>query len=335
MTKLRRRFVDNDTAFKKELDRLIQSGDASLSEFSLMRSRDGSINKIESIEEFIYPTEYEYPWKSHTGKIHQPETIKELMHSIEHVVEATEKTTRNVGSMFEARVSSQRDDSFYLEVDSDLVAYNGPSLHGGERNSSASWGIAQPLLDSRLSYVKTYLAPGGGPIIANVFSPRQLSSDSTIRSSKATVLTLTLLKNGEEPPADPDYSFPEDPFARPNQPELGPGEEDPSAPAHSEPPADSVHLSGVSFRLDYVEVERDDYIDLVDRFSTSTDETLWNETLKLIGAKKARVAESSFVLTKPGLIAETRSSLEFIYPTEFETPPRDREATPNRGLEKD
>ena len=221
----------------------------------------------------------------------------------------------------------------------ELLGNHGPAWYSGKDISTPS-GIAQPLFDANRVNLQTITKARGEPFLASVTAPRVRKGDKlTFDHGRALVLYLTPFRNGVPPPPKPprpkptlDELFdpknappswlpedPGDPFVTRRPPPSGPtGPIDPNAP----PPTRKIEVrTGVSLRLDYIEIEQADYFRLIGSTQPDWGEALWEKTLNLISKDKAKVWDTSFLLSRSGHIAKSRSGKELIFSSDYFNPP--------------
>ena len=123
-----KRLRQTDEKDYAELVRRVESGQAKLEEFKMMRAVEGEATKSEEISEMTYATEFTPP--------ELPNEIGKLSEEIEKAkmlispASPTAFDTRNVGSTMEVKLHHEAGDSIELESTLSLVSYVGRQVWG-------------------------------------------------------------------------------------------------------------------------------------------------------------------------------------------------------------
>ena len=257
------------SALLKQVQEMESNGEARLVESSYSISIPSQRNKVESVREHIYPTEYDPPEvpQTLTGPI-DPKTV------ITTPTNPTAYDIRNVGNTFE--FEGHIVDGFaFLKIAPELVTFQG--------NINWSQGIAtaqQPLFDVAKTQSQFTVRFGGSELFGT-FRPAGPTSSKRLLG-----------------------------FISPTRLE-GSGEK-----------AEAVGIdenTQISIITEHIEVDAASAASFARELHASVDATAIRQRLdKTIADGKARLLETTTILTKQGKRAKSTSVREFIYPTEFD-----------------
>ena len=118
------------TALRKKLQQMVQDKQATVLETAMVNARGGEMASVESVHEFIFPTDYElsgtFPKKLEKSIIHHQSLSRML--GIPHISTAFE--IRNLGTSFEVAPNiSAQNRIIDLQFVPELVELNGFSVH--------------------------------------------------------------------------------------------------------------------------------------------------------------------------------------------------------------
>lgn len=164
----------NDTELRKQVAQLINDGKASVMENLLCTTRDGQKATTESIEEFIYPTEYEPAELPLVEKTKEGETPKI---DSDRVDEATGPTptafeTRNLGPTLEIEPGISEDGkSIGMRLVSEIVHHIGDNIWAEWKGPHGNSPIQMPTFYTIRCNTNVTVADGRHALVA-ALSPK-------------------------------------------------------------------------------------------------------------------------------------------------------------------
>lgn len=157
------------TALRKTVQALVDKSEAKLLDTQVVLSRSGQKSTVESIQEVIYPTEYEPP-VTPTDKVSETQTIPALPYN---PATPTAFETRNIGTTLEVEPAIAEDGKIIdLRFVPELTWHNGKRVwHEGKDSAGNGFQISMPdfytiRLNTNVSCVD------GQYVLAGVLSPK-------------------------------------------------------------------------------------------------------------------------------------------------------------------
>ena len=166
----------NALDLREELERMIQDGKAEHLELQYLRTKSGQRAKIESIDEHIYPTEYDPPEIPQTmvltGDAKRPMGVmaKETVIGLTTAANPTAFETRNVGLTMEVEptIGHQDGKSVTVQIAPELIRYVGETKYMDENSPhDESKNISQPEFQTMRSSLSTTLWDGDYALISS------------------------------------------------------------------------------------------------------------------------------------------------------------------------
>ncbi len=299
------------TGLLKSVQELAVKGEARMVESTYVVTRSGQRAKIESIREFIYPTEWdpaELPQKLN-GPIDRGAEIRTP-------ATPTAYEMRPVGNSFEVDPVIGAD-GVHLDINlaPELVEFHGMKDWGHDVSTTPA-----PLFHS-MKVQTAIVAKFGGAELVGVFAPAPAHGQNGAGKrvlgflSTRKLLALSdpdLKRYRKNPQALIDERFPpEEPGASVDDPFAGGGDEGPP------PPPETPRQ--ISVITEFIEVDAALASRMARQLNETCDATALRQRLDGIIAKgEARVLETSTLLTRSGQRTKAESLREFIYPTEYD-----------------
>lgn len=293
-SELLRAYEGDGSALRAQLQEMVERDEAQVLDGTYIRTQASSRSRIDSVSEFIYPTEYDPPSRPQkiTGKV-APGVDLNIP------ANPTAFDRRLVGNQLDIGVDVYSgEDVLVLDVESRLIEYSGEASYGE--------GIAratQPLFD-RLNNLCQVFIKSGEFALLGVHSPRVASELERDRSRRIFVMArATILREGNVLPRDPDPTAGDDPF---------------SVDAAGAKPG---CVAQVGVLVEYIQVGTASATKLVRAHAADVDARRLREQVQnLIDTGEAVLVDSSYVLSASGRRAKVESIHEFIHPTEYDPP---------------
>jgi Flp pilus assembly secretin CpaC len=165
----------NDTELRKQVAQLVKDGKATILETMLCTARSGQKATAESIEEFIYPTEYEpaeLPENVHLKKKEDAEVARTVRRDLATGPTPTAFETRNLGSTLEIEPTLSDDNKIIdLRFVPEIVYHVGNQIWAEWKGEHGNSPIQMPTMYSlRINTAVTLAA--GQPMLVAVLSPK-------------------------------------------------------------------------------------------------------------------------------------------------------------------
>lgn len=320
----------------KQVQEMAKNGAARMTESGYLVTRSGQRAKIESMREFIYPTEWE-----------PAELPQKLSGPIDRDVQLVTPATptayemRPVGNTLEVDPVITADGNYVdLNIAPELVEFHGFKNWGHDESTTP-----MPLFHSTKTSTAMTVKLSGTELLG-VFTPsaahgKEGKGKRVLGFVSAYDIVATTKKdfaNFEKDPekfmeAHPVEDNASDPFKSNETTEVA----DPFAPgagenAEVEPEAPRQ----ISILAEYIEVDAAMASQIVRRMGPTADATSIRQRLDgVIRSGKATLLESSSVTTRSGQRAKNESTREFIYPTEYDPAerPQDLHGPIERGVD--
>lgn len=287
-------------------------GEVRLAESGYVLTRSGQRAKIESMREWIYPTEFDPPEipQKLTGPI-EPGVV------LSTNANPTAFEQRSVGAIFEVDpVQGAGDHYVELNVAPELVEYRGEKIWGADEAVTK-----QPIF--RTAEVTTSLVLGkGASEMLGVFAMHKDSTKRLLGFVTPMVNRAIDRKTHENPPEEPAEAE----EAPANDDPFGGGEsadDDPFGDGGGKPAAEDA-ITGpeqVSLVTEFIEMNAlaaNKFILAIDEIS---DVTAQRAKLNVLIEKgEARIVDINTIVTRSGQRAKAGAIEEFIYPTEYDPP---------------
>lgn len=187
----------NDVELRKKVAALIKNDKAIILETMLCTSRSGQKATTGSIEEFIYPTEYEpatLPENFHLGKKDDAELTKTVRRDLATGPTPTAFMTRNLGSTLEIEPNVSEDGTIIdLRFVPEIVYHVGNEIWAEWKGKHGNSPVQMPTMYSlRISTAVTLAA--GKPMLVAALSPKDAQGNPDFKRKlmvfvKADVLT--------------------------------------------------------------------------------------------------------------------------------------------------
>lgn len=180
------------TPLRKQVQELVKKGEAKVIETMICNARSGEKALAESINEFIYPTEYE-PWEL-PNEVDVPDKpggiTPDDVRALENLVTPATPTSfesRNLGTTFEIEPTSGADDQYIdLRLAPDMVWHTGESIWVERKDSLGnSCKIQMPKFYS-LRITTALTCKEGQYVLAAALSPKD-AEGTTDQSRKIMV----------------------------------------------------------------------------------------------------------------------------------------------------
>lgn len=192
-TKILRDYRGDGPALRKKLQSLVENKQAELIETAYIIAQDGAEAKIDSIDEYIYPTEYD-----------PPETPAKVTEKVAEGVNLTTPSSptafdaRNLGNSLEVKVAINHDGLIKLEVDPHVVELIGHTTYGTKQAK-----VTQPLFNILRARTKLTVKSDRYALLG-VLTPRdpKAKSDAPKHAPDKRVfimLRATVLENPDKP----------------------------------------------------------------------------------------------------------------------------------------
>ena len=293
-SQLLRGYEGDGSALRAQLQELVERDEAQVLDGSYIRTQAWRRSRIDSVSEFIYPTEYDPPSR--------PQKISgKVAPGVDLNIPAnpTAFDRRLVGNQLDLGVDVYAgEDVLALNVGSRLIEYSGEASYGE--------GIAkatQPLFDALNNLSQVFIKSGEFALLG-VHSPRVAGELERDRSRRIFVMArATILREGSVPPREPDPVVVDDPF---------------SGDAASAKPG---CVTQIGVLVEYIQVGTASATKLVRAHAADADaRRLRGQIQSLIDAGEAVLVDSAYVLSASGRRAKVESIYEFIHPTEYDPP---------------
>ena len=165
----------NDTELRKQVAQLVKDGKATILETMLCTARSGQKATTESIEEFIYPTEYEpaeLPENVHLKKKEDAEVAKTVRKDLATGPTPTAFETRNLGSTLEIEPTlSENGKIIDLRFVPEIVYHVGNQIWAEWKGEHGNSPVQMPTMYSlRINTAVTLAA--GQPMLVGALSPK-------------------------------------------------------------------------------------------------------------------------------------------------------------------
>ena len=161
----------NDTELRAKLQELLKAGKATMLETQLGTTRSGQLGKVESIEEFIYPTEYEPSELPTTVNIDGTETGKNT-ESLSTPPTPTAFETRNLGSTLEFEpILGEDNKTVDLRLAPEIVYHPKNTVWAEWADKKAKANIEMPVMYS-LRFSTGLVVTSGQTFLAAALSPK-------------------------------------------------------------------------------------------------------------------------------------------------------------------
>ncbi len=300
----------NADALLATLQEMAGKGEARLVESTYLATRSGQRAKIESIREFIYPTEYDPPnvVKTANGEV---DGIPPLIAP----PTPTAFEMRPVGNTLEFQPAfTPGGKSIQMSVAPELVVAHG----------SSEWGegverMAQPLFHATKTVTSVTIDPGTCELLG-LFTPREFHAregEGKRWLGFATTLSLASVPRAEwerlrrNPPPEAGNSAPASPTPEPSP------EPDPDGDGSFE----IDRSTQIRLFTEFIEVDAALGARLIRELKDCSDATAIRLALdQVIAGGEAKVLESNELLATSEHRAKSESIREFIYPTEYTSP---------------
>ncbi len=165
----------NDAELRKQIAGLVKDGKATVLETMLCTSRSGQKATSESIEEFIYPTEYEpatLPENVQVNKKEDAEAVKTVRRDLATGPTPTAFDTRNLGSTLEIEPTLSEDGKIIdLRFVPEIVYHVGNEIWAEWKGEHGNSPIQMPTMYAiRINTAVTLAA--GKPMLVAALSPK-------------------------------------------------------------------------------------------------------------------------------------------------------------------
>ncbi len=294
---------DDGALLRERLGVLIENGHARIVESSYLVTTSGQRAKLESIREWIYPTEFDPP--------ELPQDLTGPIAPGTDIITETNPTAyemRPVGHSVEVDPVIQEEKGLIaLNFAPEIVSFLGNNEEFGEDESQT----VQPVFYSMKAQA-AFVVAGGVPELFGVYAPANSFDHGGVGERVLGFVTATILLPKSVAEEDEEKQS----LAR----ILGVPEGQPEPKPADEDEEESDESGGqVTLLTEYIEVDASTAHSLVSKLEHLIDATALRRGLdEPIKAGSARLLESSVLLTRLGQRAKTESILEYIYPTEFD-----------------
>jgi len=187
----------NDVELRKQVAQLVKDGKASILETLLCTARSGQKATTESIEEFIYPTEYEpasLPENVHVNKEGDAEAVKTVRRDLATGPTPTAFDTRNLGSTLEIEPTLSEDETIIdLRFVPEIVYHVGNEIWAEWKGEHGNSPVQMPTMYALRVNTSVTLANGKSMLVA-ALSPKDAQGHTDFKRKlmvfvKADVLT--------------------------------------------------------------------------------------------------------------------------------------------------
>ncbi|MCP5547535.1 MAG: hypothetical protein H7A50_09195 [Akkermansiaceae bacterium] len=165
----------NDTELRKQVAQLVKDGKAGIVETMMCLARSGQKATSESIEEFIYPTEYEpaeLPSDIHFKSKEDEEKARSARRDFATGPTPTAFETRNLGSTLEIEPTLSEDDMIIdLRFVPEIVYHVGNTVWAEWKDERGSAPVQMPTMYTLRLNTSATLAPGK-PMLMAALSPK-------------------------------------------------------------------------------------------------------------------------------------------------------------------
>lgn len=166
------------SALREELRKLTKAGEAKLLDIQLLTGRSGEKQLAESIQEFIYPTEYE-PWEV-PNEIDVPDKPGGLspddVNALDRLVTPATPTsfeTRNLGSTLETEPTAGSENRIIdLRLSPTLVWHTGNTVWTERKDSLGNVARIEMPVMYTLKLETALTLKSGKPVLAGMLSPK-------------------------------------------------------------------------------------------------------------------------------------------------------------------
>ena len=165
----------NDVELRKRAGQLVKEGKAAILETMLCTTRSGQKASSESVEEFIYPTEYEpaaLPENVHLKKEEDAEVAKKVRRDLATGPTPTAFETRNLGSTLEIEPTLSSDNKIIdLRFVPEIVYHVGNQTWAEWKGKHGNAPVRMPTFYALRINTSVTLA-NGQPMLAAALSPK-------------------------------------------------------------------------------------------------------------------------------------------------------------------